>query len=95
MSLGKVMAFGFSAFVPLQFIRPGIPEKPSEAPLDAPSAVRHVLERIALVEQASPVKKNQLIALWLLNNPLQAAAFPSFHSDATSYARTLVRSGAL
>ncbi len=39
------MAFGFAAFVLLQFIRPGIPEKFSEAPLDAPPAVRHVLEK--------------------------------------------------
>ncbi len=33
------MAFGFSAVMLLQFIRPGIPEKSSEAALDAPSAV--------------------------------------------------------
>jgi len=43
--LGKVAAFGFCAFVLLQFIRPGIPEKFPDAELDAPAAVKHVLEK--------------------------------------------------
>lgn len=42
---GKVAIYGFGAFVLLQFIRPGIPEKSSDAELDAPAPVKHVFEK--------------------------------------------------
>jgi len=42
---GKVVTFGFGAFVLLQFIRPRIPENSPDAELDAPAPVKHVFEK--------------------------------------------------
>jgi mono/diheme cytochrome c family protein len=41
----KFVIFSFGILFLLQFIRPAIPVKSSEAELDAPDAVKHVFEK--------------------------------------------------